>query len=407
MSRQHLNPYLVTDDATYQLSSYSILANEQKFNESWLQDFIFQHPQTLPVGEIEPVFASLIPVCRELRTDAGPLDNLFINAEGLLTLVECKLWKNIGARREVVGQILDYAKELSRWNYEDLEEAIAKSANYSGKSLYELVAERNEELDEGEFIDNVSRNLRRGRFLLLIVGEGIRESIELIADFLQKHTHLNFSFALVEMAIFKMPEGVGSGFLVHPRVISRTVEIERAVVRIEDGRIIAEAPTPAIGTAKNNSSASRRSISEQAFYEKVETEIGPESVAALQGLVDKARSMDLNIELGSNSLKVKSSNYDLNFGVFRTKNQFENAAIAAKTIDRGIPQIGEHYLERVAALFPNGYVAKTSNPFNWTVKIGNPDRYVTIKELLDVEDKWWAIVQETLDEVAKFEEGGA
>ncbi len=34
-------------------------------------------------------------------------------------LVEAKLWRNPEARRKVIGQILDYAKELSRWNYED------------------------------------------------------------------------------------------------------------------------------------------------------------------------------------------------------------------------------------------------------------------------------------------------
>ena len=29
-------------------------------------------------------------------------------------LIECKLWRNPEARREVVGQILDYAKVLTR-----------------------------------------------------------------------------------------------------------------------------------------------------------------------------------------------------------------------------------------------------------------------------------------------------
>ena len=32
-----------------------------------------------------------------------------------------------------------------------------------------------------------------GTFLLLIVGNGIRESVELIAEFLQEHAHLEVS----------------------------------------------------------------------------------------------------------------------------------------------------------------------------------------------------------------------
>ena len=82
-----------------------------------MQKFIFEHHQALPIGEIEPAFGPLIPVCRELPTEVGPIDLLFINPTGLLTLVECKLWKNPQARREVVGQILDYATEMSRWSY--------------------------------------------------------------------------------------------------------------------------------------------------------------------------------------------------------------------------------------------------------------------------------------------------
>ena len=51
----------------------------------------------------------------ELKTPAGPIDNFMVTPSGLPVLVECKLWRNPEARRQVVGQILDYAKELSRW----------------------------------------------------------------------------------------------------------------------------------------------------------------------------------------------------------------------------------------------------------------------------------------------------
>src|SRR5688572_5879504 len=77
-------------------------------DEAWLRDTIFTTPQILPVSEIDPTFGPLVPLCRELRTPAGPVDAVFINERGRLTFIECKLWKNPQSRREVVGQILDY-----------------------------------------------------------------------------------------------------------------------------------------------------------------------------------------------------------------------------------------------------------------------------------------------------------
>ena len=58
------------------------------------------------------VFSGPVPICTELNTPAGAIDNFLVTPKGLPVLVECKLWRNPEARREVVGQILDYAKEL-------------------------------------------------------------------------------------------------------------------------------------------------------------------------------------------------------------------------------------------------------------------------------------------------------
>ncbi len=180
MHRQHSQPYLVNGNQTKSLENAP-----GTFDEDWLQKFIFEHHSSIPINEIEPAFGALIPICRELRTDVGPVDILFVNDKGLLTLVECKLWKNPEGRREVIGQILDYAKEISQWSYEDLQNAIGRSHGIHERSLYKWVSSNAETLDEQDFIDNVSRNLRRGRFLLLIIGDGIKENVAQIAEFLQ------------------------------------------------------------------------------------------------------------------------------------------------------------------------------------------------------------------------------
>ena len=58
------------------------------------------------------MFTGPVPICTELSTPAGAIDNFMVTPSGLPVLVECKLWRNPEGRREVIGQILDYAKEL-------------------------------------------------------------------------------------------------------------------------------------------------------------------------------------------------------------------------------------------------------------------------------------------------------
>jgi hypothetical protein len=200
-------------------------------NEAWLRDFLLRHPEALPAADIDPAFADPVPVCRELSTPAGPIDALFVNRAGAITVVECKLWRNPQARREVVGQILDYAKELARWRYEDLQREVSRARREPGNALFRLVAERHEGLDEARFVDAVGRNLRAGRFLLLVAGDGIREGTEAIVRFMQDYSGMRFTFGLVEMAGYELPDG---RLLVQPRLLARTVALEREVVRVVD-----------------------------------------------------------------------------------------------------------------------------------------------------------------------------
>lgn len=389
MGRQHSAPYLVTDSVTQLLKP-----DHETFDEPWLQEFLFTHSDVLPIAEIEAAFGRMIPVCRELGTKAGPLDILFINREGLLTVVECKLWNNPEARRTVLGQILDYAKELSSWSYEELESAIKKARKGRTDSLYQLVANDHDETDESDFIDNVKRNLRRGRFLLLIVGSGIREGVERLSDFLQRHAHLNFTLALVEVAIFRLPESVGGGHLVLPRVVAQTVEVERAVIRIEEGRIVAELPAE-----KGTSPGTRTKISEQAFYEKL-AKVDAKTSQDLRAFLDRAKKMNLFVESGQNSLMVKyiSDDIELNFGIFRTNGEFLNKRIAHLTERIGNPEIGETYLTRLASLIPKGYLYRAPNKWLWTVKKGD-NEIVTIRDCLDVQDKWLELIQDTINKL--------
>ncbi|MCO6458563.1 MAG: hypothetical protein J5I93_24925 [Pirellulaceae bacterium] len=175
---------------------------ERTIDESWLQRLLFDYPELIPIEDIDPGYGPIVAAQREILTPVGPMDNLYISPQGLLTIVETKLWRNPEARRQVVGQIIDYAKEVSRWSFNDLDRKVRQ---FAGKGLWELVSRKAEDvIDEARFVDAVIRNMRSGRFLLRIIGDGIREELEHLADFLQSTPQLQFTLGLVEMQVCQL-----------------------------------------------------------------------------------------------------------------------------------------------------------------------------------------------------------
>jgi hypothetical protein len=205
-----------------------------------IQTLVQTNPECLPIAEIDSLFINPVPICTELNTLAGPIDNFMVTTTGLPVLVECKLWRNPQARRELVAQILDYAKEITRWSASDLQREVSRRLKRAGNPLLELIQAADPTVDEVEFNDALTRNLRRGRFLLLIVGDGIREGVEAIAEYLETHAGLHFSLGLIELPMFSLPDG---GRLVIPRILARTLVVTRTIVAVPDGFVVA-ADTP-------------------------------------------------------------------------------------------------------------------------------------------------------------------
>lgn len=240
MARQHATPILLTDEGAVSLTPLSLGAGPDAVSEAALQKLIHEHPTCLPIAEIDPMFCGPVPICTELNTTAGPIDNFMVTPSGLPVLVECKLWRNPEMRRQVVSQILDYAKELSRWSSSDLQREASRRLGRTGNALLDLVREAGHGVDEADFNDALTANLRRGRFLLLIVGDGIREGVEAITEYLQVHGGLHFTLGLVELPIFNLPDGHR---MMVPRVLARTHTIVRTVVAAPEGLRVIDGET--------------------------------------------------------------------------------------------------------------------------------------------------------------------
>ena len=141
MDRQHSAPLLLTSGTkdVVPLKPFTQQGGGQALSEADIQALVHAYPACLHIAEIDAMFSAPVPICTELNTPAGAIDNFMVTPSGLPVLVECKLWRNPEGRREVVGQILDYAKELSRWSSSDLQREVSRRLKRDGNPLLEMV----------------------------------------------------------------------------------------------------------------------------------------------------------------------------------------------------------------------------------------------------------------------------
>jgi hypothetical protein len=67
--------------------------------------------------------------------DAGKLDLLFVDDNGLPIAVEVKLYDNAQARREVVVQVIDYLSSLTALTVDELDQQVNKKLDAALRAL--------------------------------------------------------------------------------------------------------------------------------------------------------------------------------------------------------------------------------------------------------------------------------
>lgn len=387
-------PSLEKDVAGQILERYNFSSDKSvegnNYDEDWLQGILHKFPNSLPVNELEPGLGVLISVGREMPTPAGLVDNVYVTPEGNIVLVECKLWRNPEARRKVIAQIIDYAQSISGWGYEDFDNAIKKSLDSSGRQHGQpLITQISEavgaldDIDEPSFIDAIQKNLRMGRMLLLVVGDGIREDTESLADYLQMHAGFHFTLGLIELAIHTLPT---SGFILQPRILARTLNIERAVVKIASAEIIAE-PAARNSVATTQRSAAM-SLTEELFFEKLERSSAQTS-RELKNFLSKAvdDGIFLDVATKSASLKWESAHGDVfNLGGINLDGDLVTYSVGWVPSAIGCVQLAHEYMEHLSRLV-GGEVRKTKVQAQWYV-VKKDTIPVSAIELLLKPDEW-------------------
>jgi hypothetical protein len=318
------------------------------------------------------------------------VDNLLINANGRICLVECKLWRNPEAVREVVAQILDYAGELAQLSYEALADAVRKARqHHKGDPIIETILGTSSlQEDQATLIDGISRSLKRGDFLLLVVGDGIRSGLQQIAGLLQNRATLGFSFGLVEMAIYGGKDHQGP-YYVQPRLLLQTEIVTRTVFVVgETAQTKVQDVTPA---------GRPQSISEQEFYSSLAA-VDPKLPDQVREFLDQCRALGCDPELkqGLGIYVDDPTGSRLNIGGIRKNGRVEIWGAARLDLQVGEP-IGRGYLDRVAAFLGNATVKDDlSSPGDWHVRYeGNS--LIPLEVMLNHSKEWLAAIQELIE----------
>ncbi|WP_026551758.1 hypothetical protein [Arthrobacter sp. H20] len=152
--------------------------------EAELQQILAEHPQLIPGVEAGAV------ACTEFQSGAGPADVVVVSPDGTLTLVECKLASNPQIRREIVGQLFDYASGFFNMHIEEFE---GRWEARMGKSLEVSMGPPQVGLREA-----VADNLQSGRFSVVLAVDAINSGLKRMVEYLNAMSGPGTSVIAVE-----------------------------------------------------------------------------------------------------------------------------------------------------------------------------------------------------------------
>lgn len=177
-----------------------------RFQELHLQHLIAENPGLLP-SDNRPEQRRWLLVTRELPITAEgtsfSLDHLFLDEDGVPTLVESKLASNPQHRREVIGQALDYASWFAFDGSEVIRRyLVARCGDAADDEVREAFGTDDEdEFDVEAYWRRVDDQLRQGRMRLLFVGDSVSPLVRRVTEFLNRELR-NVDVLAVEYAVW-------------------------------------------------------------------------------------------------------------------------------------------------------------------------------------------------------------
>lgn len=219
--------FLIRDDGQL------VEMREHAFNsEDVLQRLLSEYPSLLAGEQINAASPRRwLLIAREVAvpgeeggTGRWSLDHLFLDQDGIPTLVEVKRSSDTRIRREVVGQLLDYAANaVVYWPVEALrarfEVTCAERGEQPGEVLAAFVAP---DAGEDTFWLRVKDHLQAGRVRLVFVADRIPVELQRVVEF------LNTQMDPAEVLAVELRQYTGDGVqTLVPRVLGQTAQAQQ------------------------------------------------------------------------------------------------------------------------------------------------------------------------------------
>jgi hypothetical protein len=194
-------------------------------SEDVLQRLLAQYPNLLAGDQVD----SLRPrrwllISREVGvpseeggSDRWSVDHLFLDQDAVPTIVEVKRSSDTRIRREVVGQMLDYAaNSVVYWPVETIRARFETNHGDPDKVLADFLEAINADVEE--FWQKVKTNLQAGKVRLVFVADEVPVELRRVVEF------LNQQMDPVEVLAVEVKQYVGEDLrTLVPRVIGQTL----------------------------------------------------------------------------------------------------------------------------------------------------------------------------------------
>jgi hypothetical protein len=204
-----------------------------------LQGYLETHPELLSAEADGNERRQWLLVRRDMGVsdrDEGPdrwsLDHLFVDQDAIPTFVEVKRNSDTRIRREVVGQMLDYAANASiHWDAGRLRGTFEARFESPEAANDELAAFVEDDRDLGAFSEDVAANVKERRLRLVFVADSIPAELRSIVEFLNEQLQLT---EVIAIEIKQYVEPGGDRVNIVPRVIGET-QMARRVKQTSGG----------------------------------------------------------------------------------------------------------------------------------------------------------------------------
>lgn len=259
------------------------LAEQPYEAEGVLQLLLAEHPNILAGDQVNPTAPRRwLLIAREAAIPgeeggAGrwALDHLFLDQDAIPTLVEVKRSSDTRTRREVVGQMLDYAANaVVYWPVDAIRAQFEATCLLAGRDPDATVAGFLESSEETEaFWQTAKRNLQAGRLRLVFVADAIPAELRRIVEF------LNGQMDPAEVIAVEVRQFVGHGVrALVPQVVGQTAAAQQAKAGVR--------------------AAGQRQWDEPSFFTDLETRRGSQDAAVARHILAWARDAQLRIWWG-------------------------------------------------------------------------------------------------------------